>query len=315
MTDAHLTDEQLSSHLDAASGAGRDEKAAASIEEHLAVCAPCRQRLAALGAVRQVLRRPLPPVDRDVRSASIASVMAAVGEDSSGVDASAGSGVDGRPAPIAITRRRPQVLVGAAAAVLVLAAAIGVPLALAGKSASQSTASAPAAGASSGRDETHQGNRASGTEGISANAADTVSNLGKVGSPEALRVRVAQILPGASAAAPTKNAATSSPSSPTSTTGTGTGTGSSGSKVPGPFSVQRGLGTPGQFERCLSSATRAVGPARTVQLLATATYSGTPALVYVFGPSSSGSASGNAARSAVVATARDGCRILATTYL
>jgi hypothetical protein len=311
MTDGHLTDEQLSSHLDAASGAGRDEKAAASIEEHLAVCAPCRQRLAALGAVRQVLRRPLPPVDRDVRSASIASVMAAVGEDSSGVDASAGSGVDGRPAPIAITRRRPQVLVGAAAAVLVLAAAIGVPLALAGKSASQSTASAPAAGASSGPDETHQGNRASGTEGISANAADTVSNLGKVGSPEALRVRVAQILPGASAAAPTKNAATSSPPSPTSTTGTG----SSGSKVPGPFSVQRGLGTPGQFERCLSSATRAVGPARTVQLLATATYSGTPALVYVFGPSSSGSASGTAARSAVVATARDGCRFLATTYL
>ena len=310
MTDGHLTDEQLSSHLDVASGAARQETTAPSIEEHLVVCAPCRQRLAALEAVRSVLRTSVPPVDLGDRSASIAFVMATVEESRSDVDTSAGPGADGRRAPVPITRRRPQVLVGAAAAVLVLAAAVGVPLALAGKSAPHTTASAPSAGANSAPGETHRGALGSGPKSV--NAADTFSNLGTIGSPEVLRARVAEVLPSASsAAAPTKQAAPASPPSPTN----GSGTGNRGSTVAGPFGVQLGAGRLGQFEQCLSSATRAAGSTRTVQLLATATFSGTPALVYVFGPGSSPSASGPAARSEVVATARGGCRVLAATPL
>ncbi len=201
MTDGHLTDEQLSSHLDRASGADRMETAAASSDDHLAVCARCRQRSATLESVRQVLQRPVPPVDPEVRSASIASVVAAasvaVPEGDTEVDEPAGSGADAGRAPTAIDRRRPQVLVGAAAAVLVLAVAIGVPLALAGKNSSQSTASRPSAGASSGPAASHQGARGSGTAGISANATDNVSDLGKVSSLDGLRPRVAAILPGA----------------------------------------------------------------------------------------------------------------------
>ncbi len=70
-----------------------------------------------------------------------------------------------------------------------------------------------------------------------------------------------------------------------------------------------------EFERCLSSAVHAAGPTRTVRLLASATFKATPALVYVFQPDPNGSVPANTARSAVVVTARAGCKVLATTYL
>jgi hypothetical protein len=60
---------------------------------------------------------------------------------------------------------------------------------------------------------------------------------------------------------------------------------------------------------------RAAGSARVVNLVATATLKGSPTLVYVFQPDSSGSATGNSARTAVVATALDGCKVIATTHL
>jgi hypothetical protein len=57
------------------------------------------------------------------------------------------------------------------------------------------------------------------------------------------------------------------------------------------------------------------GSKRSVQILATAEFKGTHALVYVFRPVSGGSTTGNAAHSLAVATARVGCRVLGTTAL
>jgi hypothetical protein len=52
-----------------------------------------------------------------------------------------------------------------------------------------------------------------------------------------------------------------------------------------------------------------------VQLLASAEFKGTPALVYVFSPASGGSATGSVSHAVVVATARAGCRFLAASAL
>jgi hypothetical protein len=59
----------------------------------------------------------------------------------------------------------------------------------------------------------------------------------------------------------------------------------------------------------------AAGLHRAVQALATATFRGAPALVYVFMSASDGSVTGKAARSVVVATARAGCAVLGTSSL
>jgi hypothetical protein len=52
-----------------------------------------------------------------------------------------------------------------------------------------------------------------------------------------------------------------------------------------------------------------------VQFVANAEFRGSPALVYVFQPSSGGSATGTGAHSVAVVTARDGCRVLGTTAI
>ena len=79
MTDGHLTDEQLSSHLDEVATSDLDEKGAPSTAEHVATCVPCRQRLSALEAVRDVVHTPVAPVAPEVRAASIASILRAAG--------------------------------------------------------------------------------------------------------------------------------------------------------------------------------------------------------------------------------------------
>ena len=308
MTEGHLTDEQLSSHLDEDSGPGVDETAAASSHDHLTGCASCRDRLAALGAVRARLRTPVPPVPSHLRTTSIASVLRTAGDgdpdtrldaaaDAAAV-AGAGAAVVGAGEPVHIrTRRRPQVLVGAAAAVLVLAALVSVPLALSGQptsapSAASSAKSATASTALSNLGQAASGHQAgaSAAQGYSANATATES-LGQTSSLEGLRSRVAAALALRSAAANAPGAG-AFPSSTPSTTG-----------------------TLNQFERCLPSAMHGAGPARILRLLSEVTFKGTPAFVYVFGPSSRGSPTGNAARSAVVVTARDGCKVLGVTYL
>jgi hypothetical protein len=319
MTDGHLTDEQLSSHLDGVSARDPDEKVAPSIADHLATCAPCRRRLAALGAVRERMRTPVEPVAPEVRAASIASVLRAAELDPSGAGARSEAGVaepdEVHAAPIVMARRRPQVLVGAAAAVLVLAGAIGIPIALSGRSTSggseasgpaRATASAPAG--------------VNGTSGLSQHVTSAVSDLGPLESVGALRSRVDGLFPAASSAAPTGQPGTASvpaaspPAPPAAVAPTPSGSGSQ--DLNNTFGASPAMTT--QFERCLSSATRAAGsaspaspasPAKTLQLLATATFKGAPALVYVFQPGT-----GPDVQSAVV-VARDGCKVLATTSL
>lgn len=314
MTDGHLTDEQLSSHLDGVSARDLDEKSAPSRADHLAACSTCRRRLAALGAVRDRMRTPVEPVAPEVRAASIASVLRAAGHDRSGEGDRNEAGVgepDGVPAaPIVMSRRRPQVLVGAAAAVLVLAAAIGIPLALSGGSTSGgSEASGPA------RASVSAPAGVNGTAGLSQHVTSAVSDLGTLESVGALRSRVDGLLPAASSAAPTGQAATgaipgASPPVPAASPTAPGPSGSGSQDLNNPFGVPQA--TTSQFEQCLSSARRVAGsasPARTVQLLATATFEGTPALVYVFQPET-----GTDVRLAVV-VARDGCKVLTTTSL
>ena len=270
----------------------------------------------------------------DVRAASIAAVLRAAedvhvgaGVDdaatpSSGGPTSVGSGE--APIPIRV-RRRPQALVGAAAAVLVLGLGVGVPLALSSRSTpggSAESATARAPNGPPGGPEQH-GQVASRTGGLSKVANAAVSDLGALDSVNALRTRAAALLPLASPApinAPVATAApgAASPPGSSSTSGSASAPGSApapASSLGGEFSPAATSATISLFERCLSSATHTVGTGRSVQFLGTAEFKGTSALVYVFLPVSSGSTTGNAARSEVVATARDGCRVLATTSL
>jgi hypothetical protein len=316
MTDGHLTDEQLSSHLDGIHAAHTDETfapVAPDVGRHLSGCDPCRRRLVALETVRGRLRTPVSPVSPEVRAASIETVLARFGENQpdvgsgvTGTDAAGGSDVrvrpGGRDAPIPIPRRRPQVLVGAAAAVLVLAAAVGVPLALAGHTASESAQSTSAAKAPNPPSGEEHSARASGAAGLPGSATATIYDFGKVSSVSALRSRVTALRTNEfSAQATTKSPNQSASSVAPKANSTATASGS--------------FGTPGQFEHCLSSAMRAAGSARVANLVATATLKGSPTLVYVFQPDTSGSPTGNSARTAVVATALDGCKVIATTHL
>ncbi|HXQ91002.1 MAG TPA: hypothetical protein VN768_05535 [Acidimicrobiales bacterium] len=318
MTDGHLTDEQLSSHLDDVAHVG-DVSAAAAADagEHLATCAQCGGRLAALEAVRDRMRTPVAPVDPEVRAASIAAVLRAAQE-----VAPARRTAPDVVAPSA--RRRPQVLVGAAAAVLVLAAAVGVPLALSSSGTlGGSAASAPVGPSRSpGSPGSSGSEKASNTHGPSNSVADAVGDLGTLDSVGALEARVDAVLSRDFAATPSGAAA--SAATPTTTTASGTPTTTAGpagvapTATPGPVPPTPPIPT-GLFDRCLSSATAAAGAGRTLQLLATATFKGTSSLVYVFTATSARGATANAARSVVVVSAPNtndnGCRLLASTPL
>jgi hypothetical protein len=193
--------------------------------------------------------------------------------------------------PVSIPPRRPGVLVGVAAAVLVLATAIGVPLARSGSGTSASSSASRAVRQPSGSQ--HQAS-ASQAGGLSKDVTTTVSNLGTVNSVSALRGRLVSLLPAASPA-PSGQAAGNS--------GTGSGSG---------FSAQAAPQTTSAFEQCLSSALHAAGPTRTVQRLATATFKGVPALVYVFGSEPGAGPASTGTGRVVVVTARSGCTALAT---
>ena len=335
LTDGHLTDEQLSSQLDGESGFethGLVEETGQAVAGHLAGCARCRARMAALEAARDLVRTPVPPVAPEARAESIATVLRrsevllfgdgvddagrAGGERhrSGGGRTGAGGRTSGEsPAPTPLrTRMRPQVLVGSAAAVLILAAAVGVPLALSGRGSTGGSAESSAAPsskrASAGGNQYRQS--ATATTGLSTHAAGSVVDLGPRNSVGALQAGAASLQPAASALAPNAAAATSTPGP----IGAGVPTGAPGSASSngGVFSPAMGQATLTAFERCLSSATHAAGAGRSVQTLAIADYKGTSALVYVFTPAASGSTTGDAAQSVVVATARTGCQVLVT---
>jgi hypothetical protein len=302
MTDGHLSDEQLSSHLDEVEPTAGSPTAGSATDGHLVGCAPCRQRLAALDRVRAVMRTPVAPVSREVRAASIATVLRTA---------------EARDAPASISRRRPQMLVGAAAAVLVLAVAIGVPLALSSHNTATSEASAPTTAVREPL-QRHKSSAAgtAAVPGFSAIPIASVSDLGKLASVAALRSRVARLLPTASSAVPSDQPTTGA-EAPTPNTATPTGTKGVGSEFENEFNLGANK-TASEFERCLPTAEDAAGPTPTVQLLATATYRETPALVFVFASqpaadqSSNATGAGAASGSEVVVTARDGCKVLAS---
>jgi hypothetical protein len=320
MTDGHLTDEQLSSHLDEVAAvesatslppSSPPTASTASIAEHLATCASCRGRLSAFEAVRDHLRKT-PPLDRDVRASSIAHILATVevAEDAvraGGSDPEVRISIPRRPA------RRPQALVGAAAAVLVLAAAVGVPLALSSESSSRSTVSASAS--SSAPRQLHAKKQFSGlgTYGSVKGVAGTVAKLGSVDSIESLRSRVSGLLPSASSAGRAGPASVPQAVPPNTTAPTGSASGTP-STDQNQLNIAAGTETTSQFERCLPAASRSAAPATALQLVATATFEKTPALVYVFQPTS-GSTTGATSQSVVVVIASDRCTVLASTSL
>jgi hypothetical protein len=297
LTDGHLTDEQLSSHLDEVEPTADSRSAGSPIDAHLVGCAPCRQRLAALDRVRAIMQTPVASVSPAVRAASIATVLRTA---------------EARNEPAPVVRRRPQVLVGAAAAVLVLAVAIGVPLALSNHNTAASEASAPTT--SVGQSLQPRRSSAAGTfavPGFSAIPIASISNLGKVASVNALRSRVAGLLPTASSAVPsgqpTTGAVAPTPHATATTTSTTTANENENNND-NEFRVGAGK-TANEFVRCLptaeDAAEKAAGPAPTVQLLARATYKDTSSLVYVFVSQRSGSQ--------LVVTALGSCKVLAST--
>jgi hypothetical protein len=354
LTDGHLTDEELSSTLDGVADTDLDERVALSLGTHLAGCAPCRQRLAALQAVRELMlmQTPVPRLDPEARSASIAAVLRAAGVADAG-EAGAGAGAGGaaattpggparhhdgadvaaaggHDAPISLPRRRPQVLVGVAAAIVLLGTAIGVPVALSGKSTSASSEASGASG--SAARQLHRSSQAqasaAGTLVLPDHLGALVANLGKVDSIGALRSKVAALAPHASAAVPTTQETVAAPTGPNATTATTATTAptaptaTNGPTAPAgagsAASTQTGVegrATASQFEHCLSSAMHAAGPVKSVQSVATVSFRATPALVYVFEPGQSGSSTGGTTRSVVVVTAQVGCRVLGTTHL
>jgi hypothetical protein len=354
-TDGHLSDEELSSTLDGVADTDLDERVALSSGTHLAGCARCRERLAALEVVRELMQSPVPRLDPEARPASIAAVLHAAGVADAG-DAGAAAGgaaataatalggparphgrADDRPhdradgaaagahdAPISLPRRRPQVLVGVAAAIVVLGAAIGVPIALSGgNGTSASSVSSGSAARQLHRFPQAQA-PAAGTLALPDHFGALIVNLGKVDSIDALRSKLAALAPHASAAVPTTQPSLNAPTAPnatTATTATTAATATSGSTAAGgagsAASTRTGGGraTTSQFAHCLSSAMHAAGPVTSVQSVATVSFRATPALVYVFEPGQSGASTGGTARSVVVVTAQSGCRVLGTTHV
>jgi hypothetical protein len=322
LTDGHMTDDELSSTLDGVADTDLDERVALSLGTHLAGCARCRERLAALEAVRELLHTPVPGLEPEARSASISAVLRAAGVADGGDalapaaggaatapggparprDRADGAAGGARDAPISLPRRRPQVLVGVAAAIVVLGAAIGVPVALSGGGSSTSASSGASESATRQLPRSPQAHApATGTLVLPGRLGALVVNLGKVGSIDALRSKIAALAPHASAAVPTTQETVTAP----------TGAGSAASTQTG----VEGRTTTSQFEHCLSSAMHAAGPVTSVQSVATVSFRATPALVYVFEPGRGGSSTGGTARSAVVVvTAQVGCRVLGTTH-
>jgi hypothetical protein len=317
-TDGHLTDEELSSTLDGVADPGRDEMVALSSGTHLAGCARCRERSAALQAVREFMQSPVPRLDPEARAASIAAVLRAAGVSDTG-DAGVADGA--HDTPISLPRRRPQVLVGVAAAIIVLGAAIGVPVALSGGNSMSASSGASESAARQLHRVPQAQAPAAGTLALPDHFGALVVNLGKVDSIDALRSKLAALAPHASAAVPTSQPPLNAPTGPNATTATTAATATSGSTAAGgagsAASTQTGEGraTTSQFEHCLSSAMHAAGPVTSVQSVATVSFRATPALVYVFEPGQGGASTGGAARSVVVVTAQVGCRVLGTTHV
>ena len=360
----HLSDEHLSWYVDGSPvvpGAAAVEPG--RIAAHVAGCEPCRRRLQSLQRARAIVRTPVPPVAPAVRADAVSAVLrswAAAGEPDSRAARPQGADGGGLPsiAALRLRRRRPGFIGAAAAVAVLLVVGVGVLVANVVPSSTSSTANraasapasttvpafsnapsapGPAAGASAGA--TTQPFATYGQAELGG-ASAPLAQLGSVSSVGALRSTVSRVLSGSSALAlgstattapapasalsqgasgPDHNAATPPASGPATTVTAPPSGGASGG-------VTQDASLPGALRSCLSSARRATGGARRVELAGSAVYRGTPALVYVLSPAAAASASSSPSASStggstfskgdtIVVVARHGCGLLASTTL
>jgi anti-sigma factor RsiW len=175
MTELHLSDERLSAYLDEVDDVA--PPGAPELQPHLAQCARCNDRLAALRSAGRLVGAPVVRVAPEVRAQAVAAAVRAERE------------VE-RARKIR-WYRRPQVLAGAAAAVVVLGLGVAVPLTLAGQSSSSPTAASrirnsPQRHASAGF--------APAAKGSAAVSAGSVEDLGRVSSMKQVLSRLSEVV-------------------------------------------------------------------------------------------------------------------------
>ncbi len=288
MTHEHLNDEQLSAHLDGELDEQSDA-AGRTVDARISGCETCRRRLASLSGARALVRRPVGTVAPAVREGAVASAIAQV------LGAAAGAGATSNPpSDLAAHRaRRPVrstgVLVGAAAAAVLVV--VGVSLGV-------SHGSSPTATSASSAGTRH----AAAPEGVPQKAAvsgeASIPDLGSISSPQTLRTRLAPLVGTGDQLGLQGNAASTTARDNTA-----------GAPSPGSFATAGAV--PAQFATCVAAARQVTGSAGTLDLVATATYGHTPALVVVTDLTSTSSKVVSAPLAVVVA--RSGCRVLAST--
>ena len=343
---AHLSDEHLSWYVDG-SPVMPDEDAPehGRTEAHLAGCEPCRQRLHSFERARALVRTPLPPVAPAVRAGAVSAVLrswAAEGESQTPVADPKVADDDRGLASIGalrMRRRRPGFIGAAAAAAALVVVGVGVLVANVVPSSNSSTASraanappsttvpgfsnAPSAAGSSLGATT----KPFGTFGQAelGGASAPLMQLGSVSSQSALRSTVNRVLSGLNSLALGSTATTGAPADHNEATPSATGPATT---VPGANAagasggVTQDAALPSALQSCLSSALRATGGSRRIELAGSALYRGTSSLVYVFSPSTgalpSASSTGGPTTSkgaTVLVVARHGCGVLTSTTL
>lgn len=207
------------------------------------------------------------------------------------------------PTVAVLTSRRParqsRVLVGAAAAVAVLVAAVAVPLGLShGGPVSAPSAIATTVPRSSTQ---HAATPSLSPPAALGTAAGTIRNLGPVTSAGELRTRLA---PEFASLGPSKGASSGTVTDKGAPLTTG---------VAGPSNYTLNSSVPPAYAHCVTVAEGAGGAGHTLELVATATYDHTPALVVVV--HATGASSTPASSNLAVVVARTGCRVLARTTL
>jgi hypothetical protein len=305
MTHQHLSDEQLSAYLDgepgddASNDPSSDRSSDRSPEVEIDGCDTCRHRLAALNGARALVRQPVVPVSPSVRSAAVESAIAEV----LGPETEVGTGT---VRPLRRPSRSSPALLGAAAAVLLVVVGVSLGLSHVHNGAPVASSASPAL--------THPpAQRSAAVPGVTPGAV--VPDLGSITSPSDLRSRVsAALAPSTDEHAPGNGSAFESQSAATSAAApTGVSSAPENDAAGTPKS-SKSLGiaasVPAALQTCESAAERAAGTTATPQLVATATYEHTPALVVVVHTAGSPATSTTA-----VVVAQTGCRVLTRTTI
>jgi hypothetical protein len=291
MTHEHLTDEQLSAHLDGepvniqptADGPPDAAVHDGTVEAEITACETCRTRLAALAGARALVRLPVTPVLPSVRAEAVAAAMA----EGRRTDQDRGQ------APAVLSRqprRKPRsagIAIGAVAAAAVLVAV--------GLSLGASHSNAPSAASSAVAGAPHR-SAALGAVPTTEEPAAAVPDFGSISSIQALRSGLAGV--------PDFSAANQQPTSNDSTAATA---------APSKSALVPEASTVPASSPCVMAAPDKAGTSGTPTLVATVTYDHVPALVVVIDASASSSTTSSSRL--VVVVARTGCRILARTSL